>query len=253
MPYGLYISAEGAVAQNRRMEVLANNIANVDTAGFKRQLAIFQARFSQAIENGSDYSGSRTINDIGGGVMVRETKTDFSPGAVRPTGLETDVAIDGDGFFQVQKGDQIYLTRAGAFEITNEGMLTTPDGYSVLSDDGEPISINPDAAWQINGAGAIEQDGAVTNLGIVTPPNLDQLIHVGENLFALPPRTEAEPVADELRNVRTGFVEQSSVKATREMMDLIECSRAFEANTTMIKNQDQMLGNLVSRALRVQS
>jgi flagellar basal-body rod protein FlgF/flagellar basal-body rod protein FlgG len=254
MPYGLYISAEGAVAQNRRMEVLANNIANVDTAGFKRQLAIFQARYSEAIEQGSDYSGSRTINDLGGGVLVRETKTDFSPGAIRRTGLETDVAIDGDGFFQVQKGNQIYLTRAGAFEITAEGQLVTPDGYPVLSNDGEPIAIGPDAGpWRINDAGGIEQDGAVTNLGIVRPPSLDQLEHVGENLFALPPRVEAEPVPDEERQVRSGYVEQSSVRATREMMDLIECSRAFEANTTMIKNQDQMLGNLVSRALRVQA
>jgi flagellar basal-body rod protein FlgF len=253
MPYGLYISAEGAVAQNRRMEVLSNNIANVETAGFKRQLAIFQARFSQAIEQGSDYSGSRTINDIGGGVMVRETKTDFSPGPLRRTGLETDVAIDGTGFFQVQKGDQTYLTRAGAFEITAEGQLTTPDGYSVLSPDGEPIAIEP-GPWNINGAGEIEQNGGVVgSLGLVRPPLLDQLEHVGENLFALPPRVEAEPVPDEERQVRSGFVEQSGVRPALEMMDLIECSRAFEANTTMIKNQDQMLGNLISRALRVQS
>ena len=85
------------------------------------------------------------------------------------------------------------------------------------------------------------------------PPSLDQLEHVGENLFALPDRVEAAAVPDEERQVRSGFVEQSSVRSTREMMDLIECSRAFEANTSMIKNQDQMIGTLVSRALRVQS
>lgn len=255
MPYGLYISAEGAVAQNRRMEVLANNIANVDTAGFKRQLAIFQARYSEAIEQGIDYSGSRSINDLGGGVMVRETKTDFSPGPLRSTGLETDVAIDGDGFFQVQKGNETFLTRAGAFEITNEGALTTPDGYPVLSSDGEPIVIAEDGgAWRINDAGGIEQGGGIiANLALVRAPSLDQLEHVGENLFALPDRVAADAVPDEERQVRSGFVEQSSVRSTREMMDLIECSRAFEANTSMIKNQDQMIGTLVSRALRVQS
>jgi flagellar basal-body rod protein FlgF/flagellar basal-body rod protein FlgG len=234
------------------MEVLANNIANVDTAGFKRQLAIFQARFAEATERGLDYYGSRSINDLGGGVMVRETKTDYSPGAIKRTGLETDVAIDGDGFFQVQKGNRVYLTRAGAFELTAEGQLVTPDGYAVLSADGDPIAIGPELGpWRITDAGGIEQDGATINLGIVRPPSLDQLQHVGENLFALPAGVEATAVPDEERRVRSGFVEQSAVRATTEMMELIECSRAFEANTTMIKNQDQMLGNLVTRALRV--
>src|SRR5215204_3929700 len=118
MPYGLYISAEGAQAQSRRMEVVANNLANVDTVGFRRDVAQFQARFAEEIERGRDHYGSGTMNNLGGGVQVRSTATDFTPGSLKRTNNETDMAIRGDGFFVVQKGRDRLLTRAGDFTLS---------------------------------------------------------------------------------------------------------------------------------------
>src|ERR1700693_5408410 len=113
MPYGLYISAEGAQVQTRRLDIIANNIANVDTVGFKRDLAVMQSRYSEAIERGTAYPGSGSINDIGGGVQFHQTVTDFSPGPLRKTGNPSDAALQGEGFFVVSKGQEHLLTRAG--------------------------------------------------------------------------------------------------------------------------------------------
>src|SRR5687768_2999284 len=132
MSYGLYISAEGAMAQNLRLETIANNLANVDSAGFKRDLAIFQARYAEEIENGLDYHGSGSVNDVGGGVMVAGTLTDYSPGTLKRTNIDTDLAIAGDGFFVVSKDGQQHLTRGGNFLLDSAGRLTTQTGYSVL-------------------------------------------------------------------------------------------------------------------------
>ena len=115
MPYGMYLSTEGAIAQAKRLEVISNNLANVQTVGFKRDLALFQARLAEATERGQDQPGSGSINDLGGGISVKATATDYRPGPVRKTDLPTDVAIDGPGFFLVRRGDTNYLTRAGNF------------------------------------------------------------------------------------------------------------------------------------------
>src|SRR6266404_4869068 len=156
MPYGLYISAEGASAQTKRIEALANNLANVDTTGFKRDLAVFQARYAEEIERGQDSPGSRSVNDLGGGVQVRATKTDFSAGTLKRTGIPTDMAIGGDGFFMVRRPDGDYLTRAGNFMFTSAGRLVTQNNDPVLSDTGSPIEIDPEQPdWQLTSTGAI--------------------------------------------------------------------------------------------------
>jgi flagellar basal-body rod protein FlgF len=249
MSYGLYISAEGAYAQSRRVETLANNLANADTVGFKRDLAVFQARYSDETERGLDYPGSRTVNDLGGGVRVAETKTDFSPGAVKRTGIPTDMSIPGDGFFMVRRPDGDFLTRAGNFMFNSAGRLVTQDNFPVLSDSGAPIDIDPDQGdWRLSGEGAIVQNGTEQNLAIVKPRSLGDLAKVGQNLFkSLAPAAELPP---EQRQVHGGFLEQSDVKPTTEMMELIEASRGYEANISMIKNHDQMLGTLTSRLLK---
>lgn len=143
MPYGLYISAEGAAAQSRRMQVIANNIANVDTPGFKRQLAVLEARHSEAIEVGDDAAGSASINDISGGVVLRETLDDMSPGTFKHTGVATDMAIDGDGYFQVQRDGQDLLPRPGNFFFGADGVLRTQNGETVLSSEGARYGSRP--------------------------------------------------------------------------------------------------------------
>lgn len=249
MAYGLYLSADGAHAQASRLEVIANNLANVDTVGFKRQLAVFQARYAEAIAQGQESPGSGSINDVGGGTMLQQTKTDFSPGPLKRTEAPTDVAITGDGFFVVQKGDEQYLTRAGNFRLTASGELVTQQGYAVLSEGGAPIVVNPqNGSIDVSPTGAVRQAGASQNLAIVRPASLGDLVRSGENLFK--PIADTQPLPAGERNVRAGYLESSGVQPMTEMVRMIETSRAIEANVNMIQTQDQMLSGLVNRVMR---
>lgn len=249
MPYGLYISAEGAMAQSRRLDVLSNNLANADSPGFKRDVAMFRARFAEAIERGEILPGTGAIDDVGGGVLVEETVTDFSPGPLKRTGIKSDFAIDGPGFFVVRKDGHDFLTRAGNFLVHPDGMLTTPTGYQVLDEAGTPIVIPEELGpWELTADGAIQQGGDVTALALVHPKSFGDLAKVGENLWR--PLAEPAPVDPATRRVVSGFLEQSGVKPTLEMMELIETSRAFEANINLIKSQDDMLGQLINRVLK---
>ena len=248
MSYGLYISAAGAQAQRQRIEVLANNLANVDTPAFNRDLAVFQASHSEAIEQGQDYAGSRSINDIGGGVFLHETTTDFGRGALKQTKIPTDFAILGDGFFVVDRGGQQLLTRAGNFTLDASGGLISQDGYPVLTAEGTPVQVTGDLPWTVNERGMLVQAGDSTPLALRKPRSLGDLVKVGQNLYS--PLAETIPLAGAERRVRSGWLEQSGVSPTTEMMELIEASRAFEANAQLIRSQDQMIGTLVNRVLR---
>lgn len=250
MPLGLYISAEGAQAQSKRLETIANNLANVDTAGFKPDVATFQARFAEAIQRGDDRAGSKSPNDLGGGVKVIETRTNFAAGQLRRTGQDSDLAIIGDGFFQIDGGDgQTYLTRAGDLQVDSTGKLVTADGARpVLNASGGAITLAPTLPWSVSSRGLITQGDTATPLALVQPESLDTLTKVGANLF----RADAGviPVPETAREVRPGYLEMSGANATQQMMAMIETSRAFEANTRLIQNQDQMISNLVNRVLR---
>ena len=224
MPYGMYISAAGAHVQSERLRVLSNNLANVDTPGFKRELAVFQARHAEAIERGEDVPGSKSINDLGGGVRFAETITDFNSGTVRNTGVDTDLAIEGDGFFLVEKDGQQLLTKAGNFHFSSDGRLLTDQGYAVLSADGQPLSVDPRMDWSVSDSGAIEQAGNKTYVALVKPRSLGDLAKAGSNLFS--PLAPVVPVPLAERRVRQGMLEQSSVVPSLEMMELIETSRA---------------------------
>ncbi|NUQ63603.1 MAG: flagellar basal-body rod protein FlgF [Pirellulales bacterium] len=249
MPYGLYISAEGAHAQSKRLEAVANNLANVDTVGFKRDLALFQARYAEAIEQGAGMPGNGSVDDLGGGVLVQQTQTDYSAGPLKRTMVPTDMAIEGDGFFMVQKDGEVFLTRAGDFQMTSDGQLTTQQGYPVLNDAGSPIEIEPaNGPWELTPSGTIRQRGVVQNLAVVKPASLGDLVKTGENLFR--PLAETEPVAAGQRHVVSGYLEASAVRPTTELMEMIEASRAVEINLSMMQTQDQMLSALVNRILR---
>ncbi len=250
MPYGLYLSAEGAEVQSLRMDVIANNLANVETTGFKRQLAVSQARYAEAIELGLTAADTGSLEDLGGGVMTDQTATDFSPGPLVPTGNKTDVAIKGEGFFLVQKGEEAHLTRAGNFSITPAGNLVTQQGYSVLSQDGNPITVDPsDPTWEIAPEGTVVSVAGSQNLALVQPASLGDLVRVGENLFRS--LSEPQPLPANQRGVIPRHIEGSGVKPTTEMVEMIHISRAFEANVNMMKTQDEMLSGLVNRVLRV--
>ncbi len=227
---------------------MANNLANVDTVGFKRDQTLFQARLAEATQRGMDQFGSGSINDLGGGVEVLGTVTDFSPAAPKQTERPTDFAINGDSFFVVQRGRQQVLTRAGNFVIDATGQLVTAEGYPVMSDLNQPILIDDTLPWQSTPDGAIAQGGDVFYMAMVRPRSNGDLAKVGENMFL--PLAPVTPVDVTQRQVVAGFLESSNVQPTTEMVDLIETSRAFEANVTLIRNQDELLNDLISQVLK---
>lgn len=247
MAYGMYISAEGALAQQLRLEAISNNLANVDTAGYKRDLPLFQARFAEAINQGLAQPNAGTVNDVGGGVMVLDNATDYSPGPLKNTAIDTDFAIRGRGFFVVERDGEQLLTRAGNFQTTADGTLVNPDGYPVLTEDGGPIVLT--GPWQFSEDGVITSPDGVQRLAIAEPASLGDLAKVGENLFR--PLAPVGDLAQEFRSVAQGFLEGSGTSAVREMTDMIETTRAYEANVNMIRHHDSMFGTLISRVLRV--
>lgn len=250
MPYGMYISAEGAAAQAQRLEVIANNLANVDTAGFKQDVATFQARYAEAIQQGQAQAGDRSMNDIGGGVKIIDVQTDQSVGELKRTGNDLDLAITGKGFFHVRGDDgQQYLTRAGNLVLDTESRLVTQNGHRpILDQSGSEIVLSADVPWSISPDGFISQGGGIAAIGMSQPESLDDMIKVGNNMYQ--PLGTVRPLALAERNIRQGYLEMSGSNPVRQMMAMIETTRAFEANTRMIQNQDTMLGSLISRVLR---
>lgn len=240
------MSATGANAQSERLQVLSNNLANVDTPGFKRELAILQARHAEAIERGAP-SQTTSINNVGGGVAMAETLTDFSMGAVRGTGNKEDIAILGEGFFLVEDNGEQFLTRAGNFHVASNGDLVTDQGYKVLADGGEPMMITT-PNWQLESDGGILQGNERKYLALVMPKSLGDLVKIGRNLFR--PLGDVDPVLRSERRFAGSSLELSAVKPAQEMMNLIETTRAYEANIKMIQNHDSMTGGLVGRLLR---
>jgi flagellar basal-body rod protein FlgF/flagellar basal-body rod protein FlgG len=250
MYYGLYISAAGAHAQNQKVEVISNNLANVDTVGFKRELALLEARESEAIERGYVQPGTTALEDIGGGVRLMETATDFGVGTLKRTDMETDFALEvPNAFFTVQAEDEQLLTRAGNFVMAPDGRLLSAEGHPVLSTDGAPIQLEPGIPWRLLPGGRIQQAGATVDLGIRRPTSLRQLTKVGRNYYSAA-ATETQPVPADERRVRGGYLEMSGVNSMQEMVEMIATSRSYETNVRMIQNHDSMTGSLVSRMLR---
>ena len=251
MNYGLYLSAAGAHSQSQKVEVLSNTLANVDTVGFKKELALLEARDSEAIEQGLARRGSRSQNDVGGGVEMNRTATDFSVGTLRATGIPTDFALENpNAFFVVQGGDEQLLTRAGNFRLAADGRLLTQEGDVVLSTDNSPIQLDTALPWRALPGGYLEQAGEQKELAVRQASDLSQLAKAGQNCFSVPARG-AQSVPAEERRVRQGFIEMSSVSPVQEMVELIAASRTYETNIRMIQHHDSITGSLVNRLLKV--
>ncbi len=250
MYYGLYTSAAGAQAQSHKVEVLSNNLANVNTVGFKRELALLQARDSEAIERGQTSRGTGAIEDIGGGVRMNATFTDYSPGTMQLTHLPTDLAIDSpDTFFMVQNDKQKMLTRAGNFHLDNDGTLVTASGDPVLGTDGGAIQLDPSLPFSFVPGGAIEQAAERIELAMIRPNNVSRLQKAGENYFTTERASDLVPAEERL--VKVGYLEMSGVNPVEEMVELITASRAYEANVRIIQQHDSATSELITRMLKV--
>jgi flagellar basal-body rod protein FlgG len=254
----LNIGATGMLAQTTNVEVISNNIANMNTTGYKRQRAEFQDLLYQDLRRvGTASSDAGTIVpsgiQLGVGVRVAATYRVNEQGSLIKTDNQFDVAIRGEGYFQVQlpNGSTAY-TRDGSFQVSQDGTLVTADGYTVLPGitvpaDAVKVTINP------SGQVFAKLDGQVaeTNLGAIQLATFQDdagLENLGNNLLgeteASGAATGGNPGAAGFGNIIQGFLESSNVDAVHEITDLITAQRAYELNSKVIETSDQMMATI---------
>jgi flagellar basal-body rod protein FlgG len=244
MIYGLYLSATGIAANSYKQDVLANNLANSETAGFKRDVASFRQRLTAAQEGRAVGSWSDSILEgLGGGMFAMPNRIDFSPGTIQETGSPLDVAIGGDGFFAVRENGQTMLTRDGRFTVNRDGQLVLNSGQPVLDSAGQAIALVPGAPVSIDIDGQISQNGIpIARLALLDVEDKSTLSKAGGNLLN-PGYSPLQPVPGQFRS---GYVEQSNVEPATEMAEMLDAQRQLEANASMIQMQDQTLARLVN-------
>ena len=246
------------VNEQKRMDVLSNNMANSTTVGFKLDKSTSQA-FDQVLDlkirDGSQAYHNQAIGHLSLGVKIGETHTDHAQGSIRQTGGTYDCALSGKGFFTVNcvsaNGDvHTRYTRDGRFTLTKEGLLVDADGNAVQGEGGD-IKIPTDARnVSISPVGQITADGVtIDTLLIKDFENYDYLRKRGNTLFE--PAEGAEET-DPTAQVIQGYTEQSNVNVVREMVDMITVTRAYEANQKVIRSYDTMLQSAANDIGRVQ-
>lgn len=262
----LYTAATGMDALQTKLDVIANNLANVNTLGFKKDRANFEDLLyrNEVLPGAQDAAGNLTATGtmIGLGSRVQSVQTDFRTGAFQPTGGQYDMAIEGGGFFQITEpatGEIVY-TRAGNFDVNANGQLVL--GSAQTGRLLEPaITIPQDATGvviQADGQVFVRQPGTTTlsNVGqlqLATFVNPDGLLKLGENLFAQTDASGtpviANPGQQGLGVVKQGWVEASNVEPVQELIDLITTQRSFELNSQAVKVGDEIL-QLISNLRR---
>lgn len=252
----LQIAATGMSAQQTRVEVISNNLANMSTTGYNARRAEFADLHYQQVAragaiNASDGTMLPTGIQLGLGVRPAAVSVVLSQGTLTQTGGDLDLAIEGDGYLEVTlpSGDTAY-TRDGALKRTGEGLIVTSEGYPVspeivIPDDARSVSINRNGeVYAYFGfAGDAQLLGQFTLADFTNPKGLEAL---GDNIFAETeasgPVIQATPGQDGLGTVRQGYLEESSVDPVKEITDLIEAQRGYELNSKVISAADQMLG-----------
>jgi flagellar basal-body rod protein FlgF len=246
MNYGLYLSASGVMANSYRQDVIANNLANSETVGFKRDLALFQERRTALQERGGAGYSDPLLENLSGGILATPTLVDTQQGDLEPTSNPLDVAIKGDGYFAVIDGKDKHLTRDGRFMMNNKGdlILSTEQGNRILDDKGKPIVLDTGAPVLISSNGDITQKGVtVARIGLYDVPDHSKFTKQGGTMLIYPDPSQLRPATGTLHS---GYQERSNVDPTTELAQLMDTQRQLEANANLIKYQDTMLQRLVN-------
>jgi flagellar basal-body rod protein FlgG len=254
MNQALWIAKTGLDAQQTRMSVVSNNLANVNTTGFKQDRAVFEDMLYQNVRQ----SGGQTSQDtelptglnVGTGVRVVATEKLFTQGGMLQTGNALDVAIKGRGFFQVLMPDgNLAYTRDGTFQKNAEGELVTANGYSIqpsiqIPQDAQSVTIGADGTVSVQLPGQA-QASSVGNLDTVDFVNPTGLQPIGENLYietaSSGTANPGTPGQDGFGALVQGALEGSNVNVVAELVNMIETQRAYEMNSKAISTNDQMM------------
>lgn len=244
---GIYTGASGMVAEAMRTDVISNNLANANTAGFKKDVAITKDFASMLITRINDGADAPVIGSLGLGVTVDEVATVHSAGMVRNTGNDFDVAIEGKGFFTVETPQGVRYTRNGTFAKNIQGELITNEGYRVMGQAG-PIRIQG-SNMAISDEGRITVDNQqVGTLQIVEFDNEKQLTKEGASLYAAPAGQNGKKAAG---GIRQGALELSNINVVGEMVNLISNYRAYEINGKVVQSNDHLLDKAVNEVGRL--
>lgn len=250
----LWIAKTGLDAQQQQMDVISNNLANVNTTGFKRARAVFEDLLYQNVRQAGAQSSQQTQLpsglQMGTGVRTVATEKIHTQGNLTQTGNSMDLAINGNGFFQVLKPDgTLGYTRDGSFQIDSQGQLVTASGYAVQPG----ITIPPNVTSitvGTDGTVSATQAGTATpiqigNLQMATFVNPAGLQAIGDNLFietgASGTPNTGNPGSNGLGVINQGFLETSNVNIVEEMVNMITTQRAYEINSKAVKAADEML------------
>lgn len=259
---GIYTALSGAIAQNQRLDTIANNIANTNTTGFKKDQQVFY-EYLTANEKGSDIikaprvpASIESFYEMNGGdrgyVDSRGTFTDHTQGSLKQTGNPLDVAIEGAGFLEVLSPAGVRLTRNGALRVDGQGRLVTKEGFPVLR---SGVGQNPAArVLNIDSRNVtISQNGeiysgreSIGSLSVVDVGNVDALQKVGSSLYKLKPNLDPGLSLAEESKVRQGFLEGSNVNVVDEMTKMISATRVFESTQKAIQAFDGMNNKLIN-------
>ena len=253
----LWTAKTGLESQQVQMDVIANNLANVSTSGFKRSRAVFEDLLYQNLRQPGANSTSQTNLpsglQLGTGVRPVATERLHTQGNLQNTGNSQDLAINGNGFFQVLMTDgTTAYTRDGSFQIDKNGQMVTSSGYPI-----EPAITIPDNAMSVtvgkDGVVSVTQPGSsqstrVGQLSLSTFINPPGLQSIGENLYletdSSGPRNETTPGMNGAGVLTQGYVETSNVNVVEEMVSMIQTQRAYEINSKAVQTSDEMLARL---------
>ena len=253
----LWIAKTGLDAQQTQLDVIANNLANVSTNGYKRSRAVFEDLLYQTLRQPGAQSSQQTQLpsglQIGTGVRPVATERMHTQGNLQQSGNSLDIAINGAGFFQVQLPDgTTAYTRDGSLQMNNQGQLVTSSGYTLqpaitIPANAQTITIGRDGVVSVSqpGQAATTQVGSLQLANFLNPAGLETR---GENLFVETaasgsPTTNA-PGSNGVGTLNQGFVETSNVNVVEEMVNMIQTQRAYEINSKAITTSDQMLQKL---------
>ena len=257
MVRGMYTAASGALVAQSAVDTIANNLANVDTAGFKRTLLQVQSQPQRDIyrfqTDPGKQSGARIdgvpvrdrIGALGAGAQVYDTPADYQQGTIAVTGNDLDVALSGPGFFALRAGNgAVRYTRDGSFVRDQNGFLTAQNGDRVLGRNGAPIALPPTGKVGIASDGTISVDAqAYDGLRIVEFANTLALRPEGSNRFVDTGAAGVRAAAN--TSTLQGSLEKSNADVVRSMVDLITNERWFDANEKSIQTQDDAVGQAV--------
>jgi flagellar basal-body rod protein FlgG len=252
----LHVARTGLDAQDQRMRVIANNLANVGTTGYKRDRANFSTLAYQDARVAGQQSSTETQYatglNLGTGVGIQSTTRIDTQGSLNTTGNALDLALDGAGYFQIQlPGGQIGYTRAGNFSRSAEGLLVTSQGYAVepaiqIPDGATSLTVGDDGtvSAQIAGQTEAQQIGQLTLASFANPAGLQAM---SDNFLretgASGPAEIGAPGEFGRGRIKQGMLEGSNVNIVEELVDMIECQRAYEINSKMVSAVDEMLRN----------